>query len=224
MTKPWNAVGVTYPVAWHEMPAEQQKHYFPEIPADILAQIICQCDSLNINISNKTKFNNALSKAVSDYLAFKNFEEESKPSNQQNLLNKAISSIEEGIRSLQQLQKNSALSVDLNLKDDVQYEINLHKKLVDYKYDVVKRYGKGRLKQDSLIFLAVDIREAISNFTDSEPTSTPNGLYDSIVTIIKELLTDCEVSSNAKLLKRALKCKTEASNGLTTTQSKPVVT
>lgn len=73
----------------------------------------------------------------------------------------------------------------------------------------------GRLPEDERLYLAVDVKNAIATHLGVEATSTKEGVFESILTVVLQIATGQQVNSVHELSRRALKAmKVEVQKGL----------
>jgi hypothetical protein len=74
---------------------------------------------------------------------------------------------------------------------------------------------KGRLIEPHRLYFAIDVAEAIKKYLGQKPTSTKEGLFESMLTILLTYLTNSQVKSVHSLARAALKSQKIKNSGLT---------
>jgi hypothetical protein len=87
--------------------------------------------------------------------------------------------------------------------------------LCDASHEADEYPTKGRLKEHHRLYFAIDVAHAIKEHLGQKPTSTKDGLFESILIILLTYLTNTEVTSVHDLVRRALKSQKIQNRGLT---------
>ena len=78
-----------------------------------------------------------------------------------------------------------------------------------------KYQKRGRLREDHRLWFAADVAEAIRDYIDVEPSSTKDGLFESILCIILSEITGQETTTHHDLVRHALQVKITRGKGVT---------
>lgn len=198
MSRQWNATGVT-------------DMAFVEMNAGIQSQILTHLKTLTNppEIDDIDLFFNALEKAAGFFNAEKDLADKTKPSEVRNNLNAAVVAAQKLNDCLVQLDANS-LALITEVRNGSAYELQriCQEKILgvlcqaDLKADEYP--SKGRLNENHRLFLALDVAKAIQSHLHVTPTTTKDGLYDAILSIVLGWLTNREVNSSNDLARKAL--------------------
>jgi len=161
----------------------------------------------------------AIRRAISQFRTGKEIAGLSSPSAIRSNLNSAKKAAHQLNDKLNKLDHNSRLLISEVMEGDiVNKQISLldqiSKALTDAVMIAEKYPQRGRLKEDYRLWLATDVAAAIREYIGVEPSSTKDGLFESILCIILAEVTGQETTSHHELVRKALQVKRTKSNGL----------
>ena len=176
-------------------------------------------EQINLELQSKgllseapTAFFEALSQAIGHFNAGREMAEFSKPANVRKNLQTALNAALELYGRLDDLDGNSC-----QLLAEVEYGgiatlqgahlLKIIHALREASLLANEYPTKGRLREGHRLGLAMDVADAIDTHIGVKPTTTKEGIYESILTIVLEITTDKEVKSVHDLARKALKEK-----------------
>ena len=161
----------------------------------------------------------AIKRAISQFFTGKEIADLSSPSAIRSNLNSAKKAVHQLNNKLNKLDENSRLLISEVMEGGIkhmQFSLldQISKALTDASVIAEKYPKRGRLREDYRLWLAVDVADAIREYIGVEPSSTKDGLFESILCIILDEVTGQETTSHHELVRSALQVKITKSNGL----------
>lgn len=151
----------------------------------------------------------SISIAVGRFNAIKEIIEGSKPADVRKNLKAAIEAANQLFKKLDDLDLNSCqLIAEVNhigiSKLQGGHTIEIIRTL-EKAYLLADEYPtKGRLQENHRLQLAIDVAHSIQKYLEVKPTSTKEGVYESILNIVLEIATNKTVKSVHDLARKAL--------------------
>jgi hypothetical protein len=160
-------------------------------------------------IDDIDQFFTALEKAAGFFNAEKDLAGKTKPSEVRSNLSAAVDAAQKLNDCLAELDANS-LALIAEVRKGSAYELqricqeNILWILGQADLKADEYPNKGRLDENYRLFLAIDVAKAIQSHLHVTPTTTKDGLYDAILSIVLGWLKNREVNSSNDLARRAL--------------------
>ncbi len=184
---------------------------FVEMNSDIKSQILIHLKALpnSPEIDDIDLFFTALEKAAGFFNAEKELADNTKPSKIRCNLGAALDAAQKLNDCLAELDANS-LALIAEVRKGSAYELqricqeNILWVLGQADLKADEYPNGGRLNENHRLFLAIDVAKAIQAHLHVMPTTTKDGLYDAILSIVLGWLTNREVTSSNDLARKAL--------------------
>jgi hypothetical protein len=161
----------------------------------------------------------AITQAISRFYTGKEIADLSSPSAIRSNLSSAKKAAHQLNDKLNKLDHNSRLLIGEVMEGGVvtmQFSLldQINKALTAAALIAEKYPRSGRLTEAHRLWLAADVAAAIREYVGVEPSSTKDGLFESILCIIFAEVTGQETTSHHELVRKALQVKITKSNGL----------
>lgn len=201
MSRRWGATGVS-------------DHVSIEIDAKARTQIGLELRARGVTSQIPEDFYKSLGEAISSFNSGRELAKASKPAKvRANLqaaidaalvLNDRLNDLDGNSRQLLGEVENGEASVLQNV-----YLRKIIQALSDASHLADEYPERGRLPEHERLWLAVEVANAISTHLGITPTTTKDGAFESVLTIVLEIATGNRVSSVHDLARHALKAKQE---------------
>lgn len=181
-----------------------------EIDKDNRTQICSELQENGYKSEVPPAFFDALCDAIGLFNSERKLAENSKPSEMRKNLKAATDAARMLQHKLCDLDSNSKLLLIEVLGDEMsapqEEYLSIVIDVLIKSADIAKEYpNKGRLVERSRVLLAAEVAYAIEKHLGEVPSTTKEGIFESVLTIVLRIATGKEVSSVHDLMRRALK-------------------